>query len=80
MCFLYKYSVYRLVMNPFLWVFGALSVVLSVLGSLFSAGGLFYSFPLTSILLIPAFSSLLPRPSSRLCVPQGDMQVSFAEL
>ncbi len=77
---LYKRSVYRLVMSPFLWVSGALTVVLSVFGSLFSAGGLFSCFPLISLFLIPAFVSLLPPASCRLRVPLPDMQAAFADL
>lgn len=80
LCSLYKRSVYRLVMSPFLWVSGALSVVLSVFGSLFSAGGLFSCFPLISLFLIPAFASILPPASCRLWMPLPDMQAAFAEL
>ena len=80
MCSLYKRCLYRISISPVSWAFGFISVVLSFLGGLFSAGGFFSFFPLVSILLVPAFASILPRPGNRLFLPVGDMRAAFAEV
>lgn len=80
MCSLYKRCLYRISISPVFWAFGFLSVVLSFFGGLFSAGGFFSFFPRFSILLVPAFASILPRPCDRLFLPVGDMKAAFAEV
>ncbi len=80
MCSLYKRCLYRLAISPVFWVFGCLSVVLSFLREAFSAGTFFAFFPRISILLVPAFASILPRPCDRFFLPVGDMKAAFAEV
>ncbi len=77
---LYRRFIFRLAISPFMWALGFLLLLASCLNSVFSSEGFFSFFPSFSVLIVPAFASVLPGGDRRYSFPVSDAAASFAQV